>query len=123
MKILVAGGRDNWDHEGVARELGKFPKDELLIITGGAPGADCAALRWAMSNGVKFKNYPADWVKHGKAGGPIRNRLMLTDGKPDLVIAFRGWNGTFDMCSQAIAAGIDIHYADGIDSVKRKVRK
>ena len=32
--------------------------------------------------------FPADWKKYGRAAGPIRNKQMLNEGKPDLVLAF-----------------------------------
>ncbi len=32
--------------------------------------------------------YPAEWARYHHAAGPIRNKQMLTEGKPDLVIAF-----------------------------------
>ena len=49
---------------------------------------------------------PADWTKHGKAAGPIRNQKML-DECPDLVVAFPGGKGTADMVRRAMKAGID----------------
>jgi hypothetical protein len=63
---------------------------------------------FAKWKGIAVKEYPADWQKHGKAAGPIRNRQMLEDGKPDLVIAFSGGRGTANMISQARAAGVKV---------------
>lgn len=31
---------------------------------------------------------------YGKAAGAIRNQQMLDEGKPDLVVAFKGGRGT-----------------------------
>ena len=56
----------------------------------------------------KINVYHADWTKYNKAAGPIRNKLMLEAGKPDLVIAFPGGNGTINMIKQAKEAGIRI---------------
>jgi hypothetical protein len=52
--------------------------------------------------------YKAEWDKHGRAAGPIRNQQMLDDGKPDLVLAFAGGRGTDDMCRRAREAGIEV---------------
>lgn len=112
--MLVCGGRENWDHEGVARELGVhktfcgYSRQELVIITGGANGIDSCALSWAMKNAVKFEFYPAEWNKYGRKAGPIRNTKMIVEGKPDFVIAFKGGRGTLDMVTQAKAHGIEV---------------
>jgi hypothetical protein len=56
--------------------------------------------------------FPADWNTHGKAAGPIRNRQMLKEGKPDVVLAFHEdlgrSKGTADMVRAAKAAGIAV---------------
>jgi hypothetical protein len=52
----------------------------------------------------------ADWDKHGRAAGPIRNQQMLDEGKPDLVVAFllpQG-SGTLDMIRRTEKAGIEV---------------
>ena len=36
---------------------------------------------------VALECYPADWDRHGKAAGPIRNQRMIDTGV-DLVVAF-----------------------------------
>jgi hypothetical protein len=63
---------------------------------------------WAAINYVRTEVFPADWVRHGRAAGPVRNTRMLNDGEPDLVIAFPGGHGTADMVKQARAAGIEV---------------
>ncbi len=78
------------------------------IISGMATGADSAAVDWAITNWLKVHEFPADWNKHGKAAGPIRNQQMLDEGKPDLVVAFPGGNGTADMVRRAKKAGIEV---------------
>jgi len=40
------------------------------------PQYDGLAEEWARENGIPIKRFPADWDKHGKAAGPIRNRAM-----------------------------------------------
>ena len=72
------------------------------IIHGGAPGADMLAAEVAQELGIPARAYPADWRKHGRAAGPIRNQLMLDDGKPDIVVAFPGGKGTADMIRRAM---------------------
>lgn len=65
--------------------------DTVTLIHGDAKGADRLseiALKGYFHGGFEVLRFPADWDKHGKAAGPIRNKQMLDEGKPDLVIAF-----------------------------------
>jgi hypothetical protein len=40
--------------------------------------------------------------------GPIRNKPMLEEGKPDLVVAFPSGRGTANMMKQAREAGVPV---------------
>lgn len=125
MRVLVCGGRDYKDRANVYRWLTTMfepaypndvngtagtwlPRPDLHLIVGGAKGADQFAEDWAVVHWVQYSVYTADWNKHGKAAGYIRNRQMLEEGKPDLVIAFPGGNGTADMVAQARAAKVPV---------------
>ena len=83
----------------------------MVIITGGASGADEVAQDWAIVNWCQFETYPVtpeEWARLGKKAGPLRNARMLAEGKPDLVLAFPGGTGTADMVSKAKAAGVPV---------------
>lgn len=120
MRVLVCGGRnfdrfDAWEwlernaYDEIAYKTGCFSSVSLeAIIQGGARGADQGAADWGKSEGVKVMEFKANWKKHGKAAGPIRNSKMIKEGKPDIVIAFEGGKGTQNMISQAEAEGIPI---------------
>jgi hypothetical protein len=53
-------------------------------------------------------NATADWGQYGAPAGPIRNKTMLTQGRPDVVLAFPGGTGTADMKRQARRAGVRV---------------
>lgn len=110
MRLLVCGGRDYSDKVALFATLDNYNKVSPvdLVIHGAARGADMLAQDWADDRGVCCLQFPAKWNRDGKAAGPIRNRLMLTDGKPDFVIAFPGGRGTADMVKQAKAAGVSV---------------
>lgn len=115
MKVLVCGGRSYSNRSQVFAELDILRdfNTTLCVISGGATGADALAEEWARANigkrnGVSFHGFKADWKKHGKAAGPIRNQPMLDNGCPDLVLAFPGGRGTADMVSRARAAGVEV---------------
>ena len=108
MRVLVCGGRDYTDQRAVWDALDALhAKNPItLMIEGGATGADTLGYEWAVARGVLGVTFQADWKKYGRAAGPIRNTLMLTEGKPDLVIAFPGGRGTANMIEQAKQAGV-----------------
>jgi hypothetical protein len=121
MRVLVCGSRD-WDDESVIFNILSMlfmnhAHPGLVVIEGGARGADRAAAKWADQPGflppVKHEQYPADWEKHGRAAGYIRNQQMLDEGKPDVVWAFHDdlsqSRGTADMVRRAKKAGIPVY--------------
>ena len=74
----------------------------MVVIHGGARGADDLARQWGeISVGIEGVEFRADWTAHGKAAGMIRNQRMLDEGRPDLVVAFPGGRGTADMVRRA----------------------
>lgn len=63
----------------------------MLLITGGAKGADDHARAWAVDRKVDHLIMYAKWDTEGKSAGPNRNERMLKQ-KPKLVLAFL-WHG------------------------------
>lgn len=110
LRVLVCGGRDYTNATRLEAELLMLDHDRGIdcIIHGNARGADTLANRAAKAFGWKTDVYPADWSKHGKSAGPIRNGVMLQFGKPDVVMAFPGGVGTNDMVKRARAAGVTV---------------
>lgn len=104
MKVLVTGGRNYTDLLAVWGALDALHASQgpiTLLIHGGAAGADLLADKWAVHNDVRRRQFKPDWDAYGPAAGPIRNRQMLEEGRPDLVIAFPGGKGTRDCVWQA----------------------
>ena len=98
LKVVVTGSRD-WTHrETIERELKDITRihGSGVLAHGGAKGADTIAGEIAELLGWEVKVYKADWHEYRNAAGPIRNRQMLADMRPDVVVAFlsreRGWN-------------------------------
>lgn len=88
MKILVCGDR-NWKNADVIRRvLHTIQHDVTLLVHGAARGADSLAAQEAENLHIPTKAFPADWDKHGKPAGVIRNITMFKETSPDLVIAF-----------------------------------
>lgn len=106
MNIIIAGCRDFNDYELLKKRCDKIiedinTEDPITIISGGALGADRLGERYAQERGYNIKVFSADWDKHGKSAGPIRNQSMVDIG--DRLIAF--WDkkskGTEDIITKA----------------------
>ena len=110
IRILVCGGRDFSDAARMTAVLDDLRQRRGIgkIIAGDARGADALARRYAKRRGIPVAIYEAEWALHGPAAGPIRNRRMLQEADPDVVVAFPGGRGTRDMVEQANAAGIEV---------------
>jgi hypothetical protein len=67
------------------------------MCAGGARNVDTFAEEWAMSRGVPFERFDADWNRFGNRAGPIRNQEMIDEFKPDVGLVFPGGPGTADM--------------------------
>jgi YspA, cpYpsA-related SLOG family len=106
--VLVCGGRDYDDKYQVWCTLDLFKPIIGTLVEGGARGADRLAGEWAEDCKVPHICVPADWTKYGKRAGPIRNRKMLDECKPELVIAFSGGTGTANMMDIASEAGVTV---------------
>lgn len=113
MRVLICGSRDWSDREKIDNRIKALPED-ATVITGGARGADMMAASCASDRGHRVEIFSAQWQKHGRAAGPIRNRLMLDSGV-DLVIAFpQGESrGTRDTITEARRRGISVEVHRG----------
>jgi len=110
MTALVCGGRDYDNPLQVYATMAVLQESYTVtkVVCGGARGADALAQAWAQEAGIPCEVWKADWTKHGRAAGPIRNRAMLREATPDLVIAFPGGAGTDNMVSIARSAGVPV---------------
>lgn len=110
-KVVVAGGRDFSDYQLLKQTLNhllihKLPNVE--IVCGKATGADTLGERYAKELGLSVAYFPADWTKHKKAAGPIRNREMAKYSDACVVFWDGMSRGTKNMIEEATKEGISI---------------
>ena len=90
-RVLITGSRGWEDRLTIARAMldaADGVTDEIVIVHGLCPtGADEIADDFAEFMNWKIEAYPADWNKHGRAAGPIRNQQMVDLGA-DICLAF-----------------------------------
>ena len=115
--IVAGGGRDLlWLPAQIAAVLLARTSGQLVhgLLHGGARGADRTIGRAAHQLGWPVEVLPADWRRHGRAAGPIRNRELLelaisraealsSAAAPAsvLVVAFPGGAGTASLVREA----------------------
>ena len=109
MKIIIAGCRDITDYELVRKAMiesgyWKAYKHSIEVVCGMAlswkwksdpliGGVDRLGYKFAKRNGLVVHEFHADWEKHGKAAGHIRNVEMgeFTKSHGGLLLAI--WDG------------------------------
>ena len=89
MKIIIAGSRGFTNYDLVVESCDHIVKSGDEIVCGMAWGADMLGHKYAKEHKLKIHEFPADWNKHGKAAGYIRNHSM--GDFADELIAF--WDG------------------------------
>lgn len=128
MRILVCGDRNWTDANFIESNISnvlqsgyEYMEDAFqfsILIQGEASGADTIAKKYALKNKMLYLDFPAEWDKYGKSAGPIRNKQMIDEGKPDIVLAFYNdiskSKGTLDMIKQANKAGIEVRLYSNI---------
>lgn len=112
LKVLVTGSRDWTDARSIELEMfralyeSKTFFGDAVLIHGACPtGADALADRYARATGMHVLRFPADWERHGKRAGFLRNAEMVETG-PDICLAFirngsRGASMTADLAEKA----------------------
>lgn len=107
MKIIIAGGRDFNDYDLLRSKMDlilKNVKEEKIIISGGAKGADILGERYAIERGYPIHQYLAEWDNlkvspcvigtdkngrlYNKVAGHNRNKLLVDNA--DVAVYF--WN-------------------------------
>ena len=119
VRVIVAGGRDFDDSAKMCGVLARFP-DILIsefVIGMCKTGADQMGVEHARRRGRKVHEFPctqADWTKHGKAAGPMRNEKMaIFANEKGRGVLFAFWDGkspgTKSMIHLALKHGLEVH--------------
>lgn len=111
VKIIVAGGRDFDDCALLDEVLDQYLENHEIeeIVSGKAKGADFLGETWAVHHDIPIKPFPAEWHKHGRGAGHVRNLKMARYA--DVLFAF--WDGeskgTNGMIHDALHEGLEVH--------------
>jgi predicted Rossmann fold nucleotide-binding protein DprA/Smf involved in DNA uptake len=98
-KVAVVGGRKFKNYVLMKQVLDQYNEKHgiSMIISGGAPGADTLAEKYAHQRQIDLTVFMAKWNEEGKRAGPRRNVRMANIA--DIAIAFPDPNskGTWHM--------------------------
>lgn len=113
MKLIIAGSRDIEDYDlvrslvmksGFWKKYGK----KIEVVSGMARGIDKVGVDFAKKNGLQLHARPADWDKHGKAAGHVRNSEMANEADALLAVWDGESPGTKGMIQIARAKGLEV---------------
>jgi hypothetical protein len=117
--FIVAGSRTITDYgcvlEAITEARKFFNKSPTMVIQGECRGVDTLAKQFATEYKIACKGFSAQWHKHGKSAGPIRNKEMLqwakSSNQPCALLAV--WDGkspgTLDIIRQAQKENVPIY--------------
>ena len=114
VKVIIAGGRDYENYNELKcmadHMLGKLmDTHDIVIISGGARGADAMAMRYANHRGFELIVMPADWNTFGRSAGYKRNAQMA-EAATHLIAFWDGKSsGTKHMIDIAHSMKIKVH--------------
>jgi len=112
-RVLVCGSRYWHDEDFIDGFIESLVERDAIIIHGAARGADEMAGESADRHGLECLEFPADWDRHGKRAGFLRNQQMLDEGRPTMVAAFTydiyQSRGTYDMAKRSLVAGLRVY--------------
>lgn len=77
--LLIAGTRTYADYKefnAICEHMLSNVKIPVVIVSGGASGADAMAERYAIEKGYIKKVFKANWELYGNKAGYIRNEMM-----------------------------------------------
>ena len=93
-KVIIAGSRGFSNYKLLKEKCNEYLREKrkeynIIIISGGARGADTLGEKYAQDEGFSLEKFPANWNKFGKSAGFRRNEQMAEVA--DALIAF--WDG------------------------------
>jgi len=76
VRVIIAGSRTIHDYAVVEHAVKESKFDVTEVVCGGASGVDTLGFTWATRHEIPVKMMPADWKRHGRSAGPLRNGEM-----------------------------------------------
>ena len=114
--LIIAGSRDFGDYKVMCWEVDqallRFKPSfgtPIEIVSGTAKGADELGEKYAREHRYKLRQFPANWDKHGKAAGFLRNKQMAEYADGCIVFRVNKSKGSSHMIDLAKEYRLDLH--------------
>lgn len=119
LKVIIGGTRTFDDYKLLQDrvEFYTYWESNILVVSGAQKkrigynqfiGADYLGEKWALSNWYTLVRFHADWDKHGRKAGPIRNREMAKFADAAILFWDGSSPGTADMIEVAKFYGLKL---------------
>lgn len=108
MRVIVAGSREGFVYSDVDEAIKLSGFDVSEVVSGSARGVDRLGESWANFNKTPIKRFPADWDRHGKGAGYIRNAEMAEYGEALVALWDGRSKGTKHMIDTALKKGLPV---------------
>jgi hypothetical protein len=110
MKVIIAGSRGLLVFSDFIESLCNFHRICIEeVVSGTAAGIDKSGEYFAEKYRIPVKKFPANWDKHGKAAGHIRNKEMA-DYADELILIWDGESrGSANMKENMIKLGKPVY--------------
>ena len=138
-RIIICGGRHFNDYEALEEKVDQvldsleMEISQIEIVSGHCVRADRLGEQYAENHQVKCSVFPAEWKKHGRSAGPLRNSQMIryaSESDRPVVIAFVSprSRGTKDTVRKANREGMEVFvyeygYAEEFKAIDEKNSK
>jgi hypothetical protein len=111
MRLLLVGGRHLKDATLIRKSLGliHIRMQVSVLIHGGHAALGTIAEDWARESDIHILRYPANWRLLGKRAEGVRNDFMLSDSRPDMVLALPGGDDTRALIVKALVLGVPVY--------------
>ena len=116
-RVIVAGSRDIVNRELIRAEMLDLA-DEIgsyIVVSGTARGPDTIGAEIADEFGWPVHEYPAEWDKHGKGAGYVRNAVMADNAEWLLAFHDGDSRGTYSMIGNAKNVKLSVRVVHVLD--------
>ncbi len=113
-RVVVAGSRGFSDFQLLSVVLDRALSRpvasgcQVVVLSGGARGADSLGAAYAAARGFPVWSFPADWARFGRAAGPLRNAAMVRSADAAVVFWDGSSRGSADLVRRVRAAGLPL---------------